>query len=134
MGARDRVSRQALNERILAKGLHALLPRRNNYGVVNYPELLGELQHFGVRDRGGLRRLILRNIREAIRVDREPLDATNTKIYRGEMGDEQFLFLERRQIFFGWEGLMRVIMELEFGDHYREFADERDRTASISGN
>ena len=28
-------------------------------------------------------------------------------------------------MFFGWEGLMRVILELEFEDRYRDFADQR---------
>jgi hypothetical protein len=126
MSARDRALKQALDEKNLAKALQSVLPRKNNYCAVNYPELLSELQHFGVRERGQLRKLVLRNIHEAVRIDREPLDEMNTKIYREELGSEQYRFLERRQIFFGWEGLMRVIMELEFGDRYREFADKRD--------
>lgn len=130
MGARDQALRQTLDEKILAKACHSLLPRKNNYSAVNYEELLGELQWFGVRNLGQLRKLVLRNIREAISIDREPFDEVNAKIYRKELGDEQYLFLERRQIFFGWEGLMRVIMGLEFGDRYREFADKRDHAAS----
>src|SRR5690348_15601012 len=113
MGARDRALKQALDEKNLAKALQSLLPRKNNYCAVNYPELISELQHFGVWNRGQLRKLVLRNIREAVKIDREPLDEMNTKIYRRELGDEKYLYLDRRQIFFGWEGLMRVVMELE---------------------
>lgn len=130
MGARHQALKQPLTQASLAKALHSLLPSRNNYCAVNYPELLQELGRFGIQDRLQLRKLILRHIREAIRIDQEPLDALNAKIYRQELGDEKFLFLERRQIFFGWEGLMRVILELEVGDRYREFADQRDRASA----
>lgn len=127
MGARQQLLRQPLTEAALATELHRLLPRRNNYCAVNYPELIEELRHFGIKNRRALRGLVLRNIREAVRIDREPLDSINARIYREEFGDERFLFLERRQIFFGWEGLVRVILELQFGDRYREFADRRDQ-------
>ena len=130
MGARQQVLRQPLTETSLAKAFRRLLPRQNNYCAVKYPELLEELRYFGIQTRGALRRLVLRNIREAVRIDREPLDQINARIYRKELGDAKFRVLERRQIFFGWEGLMRVILELEFGDRYREFADRRDHAAS----
>jgi hypothetical protein len=130
MSARQRALRQPLTEASLAKMFRRLLPRRNNYCAVNYPELLEELRYFGVQTRRALRKLVLRNVREASRIDQEPLDEINAKIYRSELGDGQFVFLERRRIFFGWEGLMRVILELEFGDMYREFAAQRDHSAS----
>jgi hypothetical protein len=125
MGARQRLLKQPLTEIVLAKDLCRLLPRQNNYCAVNHPELLGELQYFGIKNRRALRRLILKNIRKAIQIDREPFDALNAKIQREELGIERFLFLERRKIFFGLEGLMRIILELEFEDRYREFADRR---------
>ena len=130
MGARNRASKQALDERNLPKALQSLLPRKNHFSTVQYSELLSELRHFEVRNRGQLRRLILRHIREAIEIDGEPFDEINARIYRQEIGNERYEFLERRRIFFAWEGLMRVIMELEFGDRYREFAERRDHAAS----
>jgi hypothetical protein len=130
MGARHQALKQPLTQAYLAKALHRLLPRRNNCCAVNYPELVEELGRFGVKNRFQLRKLILRHIREAIRMDQEPLDAMNAKIYRKELGNEKFLLLERRRIFFGWEALIRVILELEFGDRYREFADRRDRASA----
>jgi len=122
----QRVLRRSLDEVSLAKALRSLLPRRNGYCAVNYPGLLAELRLFGVLSLQQFRRLILRHRREAIRIDREPLDAMNTRMYREELGEKQYSFLERRQIFFGWEGLVRVILELEFGDRYRAFAERRD--------
>jgi hypothetical protein len=132
MGARQRVLKERLTETSLGMAFRRLLPARNDHCAVNYPELLEELQYFGVRTKGAFRRLVLRNIREAVRIDREPLDLINARIYRNELGEEKFRFLERRRIFFGWEGLTRVILELEFGDRYREFASRRDAPTKVS--
>lgn len=129
--ARQRVLRRPLDEARLAKARRTLLPRRNGYCAVNYSELLAELRLFGVLSFHPLTQLILRHRREAIRIDREPLDAINKRIYRNELGEEKFSFLDRRKMFFGWEGLMRVILELEFEDRYRDFADQRDLEPQI---
>lgn len=131
ISARQQVLRRALNEVTLAKSLRGLLPRRNGHFPVNYPELLDELRFFGILSAHQLRQLILRHRREAINIDSEPLDALNAKIYRKEFGEEKFIFLERRRMFFGLEGLVRVILELEFGDRYRAFAEKRDHATEL---
>jgi len=123
--ARQRVLNQPLNEARLARALRDLLPRRNEFGTINYRELIEELQAFDVTNLRQLRRLILRHRREAIRIDREPFDELNAKIQRKELGEETFLNLNRRKIFFNLEGLVRIILELNFGDRYREFRDVR---------
>jgi hypothetical protein len=133
MGARQQALEQPLTQTSLAKALLRLLPRLNNHCPINYAELLQELRHLGIQNRWQLRKLILKNIREAIQIDREPLDEVNARMYRQELGDKEFLFLERRRIFFGWEGLMRVILELEFGDQYRQFAEKRDASDALNG-
>jgi hypothetical protein len=135
ISARQQVLRRPLSEATLAKSLRSMLPSRNGYCPVNYPELLGELRFFGILTSRQLRQLILRHRREAIEIDAQPLDTLNAKIYRKELGDEEFLFLARRRMFFGWEGLVRVILELEFGDRYRAYAEKRDhRPRKISAN
>jgi len=61
-------------------------------------------------------------------LDHEPFDPINARIHREELGNETFLYLGRRQIFFSWEALVRIILELHFGDKYRELAEKRDCT------
>ena len=129
--ARQRVLSRTLTEVLLGNALRRLLPRRNEYGPINYPELITELKIFGITNLRQLRRLVLRHRREAIRIDREPFDAINARINRKELGDEMFIYLERRQMFFSWEALVRIILELHFGDKYREFADKRDGITAI---
>ena len=107
----------------LAKGV---LPRASNHHPPNYKELLSELKHFGVATHGQFLALLRRNRRGATRIDRTPLDAVNTRIYRDELGSREFNDRIRTNTWFSWEGLIRVILELEYGDSYREFAKQRD--------
>ena len=122
-GARQRARVRPLDEAALVKGLRRLLPRKNDYGAINYTELLGELAHFGVATPRDLRQLILRHRHEAIRIDSEPFDALNARLYRAELGEAAFLYCERRRIFFNLAGLVRVILELEFEDKYRSYSE-----------
>jgi len=124
--AREARKAQPLTEQSLPRLLKGLLPRASNYCPANYKELLGELRHFGIVSRGQLRSLILRNRIEAIRIDRTPLDAVNTVIYRKDLGDVEFRERLRTNTWFSWEGLVRLILELEFKDAYRAFAKARD--------
>jgi hypothetical protein len=88
--------------------LRRTLPRRNDFGLINYPALMGEAQHFGLKTRAQFRRLLLRHRRALIEADREPLDAVHQRIFRSEMGAAQFLDLIRRQRWFSWEALTRL--------------------------
>ena len=119
--------RQPLTELRMRAELRRALPRRNDFGVINYPALMDEARRFGVNTRAQFRRLLLRHRRALIESDREPLDALNERIFRSEMGDEKFFDLIRRQRWFSWEAMTRIALELEFGDDYRRFADQRDK-------
>ena len=103
--------------------LRRALPRRNDFGVINYPALMDEARRFGVNTRAQFRRLLTSASPRAHRADREPLDALNERIFRSEMGDEKFFDLIRRQRWFSWEAMTRFALEFEFGDDYRRFAD-----------
>jgi hypothetical protein len=108
--------------------LARLLPRSSNYHPPNYQELLEELRRFKLWTKGDLRRLVLRHRQEAIAIDRSPLNAVNIRIFRNEWGIAEFNERIRTGTWFSWEALVRIILELEFGDDYRSFASERDRT------
>ena len=126
--ARSRASGQPLSAENIGVVLAKLLPRGSNYRSPNCQELLGELRHFKLWTKGDLRRLVLRHRRQAIAIDRSPLDSVNTRIFRSEWGVAEFNERIRTGTWFSWEGLVRIILELEFGDGYRSFASERDRT------
>ena len=130
-GARERVGRQPISERGLATVLRQTLPRRCNYTRVNYAELLGEAQHFGIKTFGQFRQLMLRHRRRAIAIDRKPFDALNERIQRRELGDAVYAEMIRKQIWFSWEGLTRLVFELELGERYAAFLRERYEDKSV---
>ena len=115
-----------LTEESLPRAIRGLLPRASNYTSPNYSELLSELNHFGVTTIGQFRSLMLRHRRQAIQIDRVPLDAVNAQIYRNELGNAEFHERIRTNTWFSWEGLIRVVLELEFEDEYRDYAKKRD--------
>jgi hypothetical protein len=125
---RLRASFCPLSRQNLPLVLCRLLPRASNYRSDNYDELLGELRHFGVLTKRQLRSLVLKYRHEAMRIDRAPLDALNLRIFRKEWGDTEVAERLRTGTWFTWAGLIHIILELKFGDSYRQFANERDQT------
>jgi hypothetical protein len=69
---------------------------------------------------------MLKHRRALIEADREPLTPQMKRIFRSEGGDAHVADRLRRQYWFSWEVLTRLALELEFGDKYRTFADQRD--------
>jgi hypothetical protein len=116
-----------LDETALHRSLRRVLPRSNNFDDINLAELQAELRTFGIDTPRKLRKLLLTHRREAIRIDRQPFDPLNERIQRSELGDAHYEHLRRRGIFFNWAGLVRVVLELHFGDRYREFRDRARR-------
>jgi len=125
MSARSRAMRRELDLGLLASDLSKLLPRANQYCKVDYLELLNDLRAFGVTTRADLRSLLLRHRREMLRIEREPLDRVNTKIQRQELGEVAFLEIQRRGVFFGPAGLLRLVLELEHGELFREYMSKQ---------
>lgn len=126
MSVRSILRKEQLTEVSMEKEMRRVLPRRNNYCPVNYSEILGEAVHFGITTRGELRKLLLRHIKAIKNIDREPIDPLHVHIYSEDMGYELVRSLLRRQMWFGWEALFRLALELEFGDKYAELEESRD--------
>jgi hypothetical protein len=125
MSARSRAMLRELDPGLLASDLCKLVPRANQYGDVDYLELLNDLRAFGVRTRADLRRLMLRHRREMLRIDREPFDQVNARIQRAELGEAAFGELQRKGVFFSSAGLLRLALELEHGELFREYMSKQ---------
>jgi hypothetical protein len=124
--ARQRVAATPLTVSSMARILHRTMPKRNDVGIINYPELLAEARLFGVLTSGQFRKLMLKHRRALLEADREPLTAQMERMYRSELGDADVSDCLRRQYWFSWEALTRLALEYEFGERYRTFADQRD--------
>lgn len=128
MGARAIKMNRPLDEAAIPRVLRRVLPRPNNYAAADCGQLRDELRLLGIHTPRELRRLVLKHRRGALRIDREPFDALNEKIQQAELGRERYEYLRRRRIFFNWAGLVRVVLELEFGARYLNIRDRSGGT------
>nr|WP_298118390.1 hypothetical protein [uncultured Pseudomonas sp.] len=64
--------------------------------------------------------------KKVLEIDRSPMDQWHQRMYSSEMGAEKFNDFIRRQYWFAYPGLLRLALELEFGEAYEAFADARD--------
>lgn len=128
VSARQRVVAQPLTRALLHKALRAHFPAKNDYfePEAGYAEEIDELQHFGVNSVGGLGKLLRRHRKRILAIDRSALDPWHQKMYREEMGVAVFRNFQRRQFWFAYPGLLRLALELEFGERYGVFANRRD--------
>jgi hypothetical protein len=111
----------------LHKLMRRLFPKANDRPSFDGAELVQEFHHFGIQSRKQARRLLKRHRRRALDIDREPFDAPNERIFSQEFGEDRMREFRRTRAWFSYAGLARLVLELEFQDAYRRFADERDR-------
>lgn len=110
--------------------LARVLPKRNRYGFINTQELVLELTDFGVTTRGEFRKLMLKHRKRLIEIDRTPLNAMEQRLFAEDYGADVVREFQRRHYWYSWEALVRIALELEFGEHYEAYARRRDGIAS----
>ncbi len=126
--ARQRIYCQQLTPQLVHKSLRATFPKKNDYAPseTGYTEELSELVHFGILCVKDLRLLLNKHRKKVLEIDRSPMDQWHQHMYSSEMGAEKFNDFIRRQYWFAYPGLLRLALELEFGEAYEAFADARD--------
>ncbi|WP_339409624.1 hypothetical protein [Pseudomonas sp. EA_35y_Pfl2_R5] len=128
ISARQRIDRKELTPELVHKALRAAFPKKNDFSPseTRYEEELSELIHFGVLCVRDLRGLLNKHRKRILEIDRSPMDQVHQRMYAKEMGIEKFNDFLRRQYWFAYPGLLRLALELEFGDAYEAFANARD--------
>lgn len=119
-----------MSEKLTAQSLYQLLkanfPAQNDFNPCDYEEELMELNHFGIRTKDELTRLLEKHTETALKIDREPLDAEHIKWYKEDDTIKNVDHKIENEYWFALPGLLRLILELEFGEAYTVFADKRD--------
>mgnify|MGYP006336959383 CR=1 FL=1 len=54
------------------------------------------------------------------------LDEFNIKTYSKELGEDFVKHRIQNKYWFAYQGLLRIILELEFGEEYEIYSDKRD--------
>lgn len=126
--ARSVIDQKELDEALVYKNLRSLFPRVNDYAPSEsgYTEELKELFDFGIKTNKQLRLLLKKHRKQIISIDHSPIDAFHQKLYADEMGAKKFNDHMRRQYWFAYSGFLRIALELEFGEKYELYANERD--------
>ncbi|OJJ19910.1 hypothetical protein BKI52_15635 [marine bacterium AO1-C] len=107
--------------------MKSLFPALNDYVTASYEEELYELNTFGIKHKIDFEALMIKHKETILEIDREPPDEQHIEWYRQ---DNTIIDLEHKLAlgyWFAFPGLIRLGLELEFGEKYQKFAEQRDR-------
>ena len=102
------------------------MPEQNDFFKTDYAEELQELLDFGINNYTILSNLIVKHRIEVLRIDESELDEFHIKYYSEEFGKSYVEKRVKNKFWFAYPALLRIIMELEFGEKYKLYADKRD--------
>lgn len=117
---------QRLTEQELYRILRETFPAQNDFHRTDYCEELQELKDFDITTSEQLKETLDRHKIVVLKYDSDPLDEFHEQHYKSEYGEA---FVDERikgGFWFAYPALLRIAMELEFGDRYREYAKRRD--------
>lgn len=122
------LDQEEFNVSHLHRMMRRLFSKKNDFATVqDLEEVAGELNRFGIITKKQLRLFLKKYRRSLIDFDKQPLDSFLQKMYREDLGDEKVRDAIRRRYWFAYPGLIRNAMEVEFGEEYEVFSNERDQ-------
>jgi len=103
-----------------------LFPSQNDFSPSNYEEELKELLDFGIETVGKFKILMIKHKDRLLEIDSEPLDDQHIKWYREDNTIENLELKIEKGFWFAFPALIRIGLELEFGEKYKLYSDKRD--------
>ncbi|CAN7155480.1 hypothetical protein [Polaromonas sp. LjRoot131] len=123
IAARRRRNKQPLSGELIHRVTARLFPKRSDYGINSYEDIALELAKFGILNRGDFTRLMKRHRRELIRNDRNRLAPGEIKHFCEIFGEAFVKDALRRQYWFALPAMIRIAMELQFGEDAAVYED-----------
>ena len=117
---------EKLNQKEIYEILSQTLPEQNDFYKTDFSEELKELLYFGIDSKISLLDLVVKHRENVLEIDAEELDDFHFKYYSEEYGKDYVNTRVENKFWFSYSGLLRIILELEFGEDYRDYADKRD--------
>src|SRR5512139_87979 len=121
--ARKRVNNRPLTGELIHTQMRRIFPKRNDYGDASFEELIPELARFGITTVGRFRALMTKHRRELLRVDRDPLDPWEIRMFSEDYGVVFVKDAVKRQYWFAYPALVRISAEIEFGEEASVYAE-----------
>lgn len=106
--------------------MRTLFPTQNDFASSDYKEELKELLDFGINTEQKFKGLMTRHRNQILAIDNEPLDDQHLKWYKEDKSIENFELKIEKGFWFAYPGLIRIGLELEFGEPYKVYSDKRD--------
>lgn len=126
MSKRNELDRRVIDAHHLHKLMRGLFSKHNDYGDFSGDALVEELRNVGIRSRKQTRLLLKKHRRALIDIDKSPIDRSQDHIHSQLFGDRFVITFRRTGVWFAYPALLRLALELEFGERYRRVADKRD--------
>jgi hypothetical protein len=124
ISARNRRNREPLTGVLVYRVTARLFAKRNDYGINSYEDIVEELAKFGILNRGKFSKLMKRHRRELLRIDRERLAPWEIKYFSEWFGEASVKDGLRRQYWFALPAMIRIAMELQFGEDAAVYGDD----------
>ena len=102
------------------------LPEQNDFYKNDYCEELEELLYFGIDTKISLLDLIVKHRETLLDIDGEELDEFHIKYYKEKYGEDYVNNRINNKFWFSYSALLRIALELEFGEKYAEYSNNRD--------
>lgn len=119
----------ALTSETVHKTLKQFFPAKNDDFECAYVEELKELNDFGITTEEQLFDLLQKRTDEVMEIDRSPMADYEIKMHSDDVGEEFVGNRLRKGFWFSYPALLRIVLELEYGKSYQEYAARRDGLA-----
>lgn len=129
LSARSAARQRALTGERIHHHMSRLFPRRNDYGDASFDALVPELARFGIETGGEFIKLMKRHRRQLRAIDSERLTPWEIQHFAESFGEAFVKDAVRRCYWFAYPALVRVAMEMEFGEEaavYEETDEEAE--------
>lgn len=106
--------------------LKQVFPLQNDFVTSDFSDELRELLDFGIQSKARMLELMRKHRDAVMEIDSAVQDEEDLSWFIEEFGHE---FVEERvtkKFWYGYPALMRIVLELEFGDKYIEYCNKRD--------
>ena len=117
---------RALTPKAVHEALKEFFPAKNDDYACDYVEELQELNDFGITTEEDLAVLLQKRADEVMEIDRSPMGESEVQMHSEALGAEFVANRLREGFWFSFPALLRIALELEYGNSYEEYAKRRD--------
>ena len=106
--------------------MRSILPTKNDDYPSDYNNETDESLHFGIKTEEQFAALLSKHKEKLIEIDQSPLDEADRQMFIEDYGLEYVLKREEIGYWFSYPALLRISLELEFGEEYESYSNIRD--------